>query len=56
MALSSMGIFISRLLDEPYDNFGGPVIHFIVLGGSCALFVTAVALLVVRRRTRAGKG
>ncbi|MEU4564830.1 hypothetical protein AB0F72_41155 [Actinoplanes sp. NPDC023936] len=55
MALSSMGVFISRVLDDPYDNFGGPLLHFIMLGGSGALFATTIALLVIRRRTRIGK-
>ncbi|WP_328468868.1 hypothetical protein OHA21_00260 [Actinoplanes sp. NBC_00393] len=56
MAMSSMGIFISRLLDDPYDSFGGPLLHFIVLGGSGALFATTVVMLVVQRNTRAGTG
>ncbi|BEL06333.1 hypothetical protein Q0Z83_045240 [Actinoplanes sichuanensis] len=55
VALSSTAIFVSRLLDDPYDNFGGPVLHFVVLGGSGALLATAIALLVVRRKAGAGK-
>ena len=56
MALSSMCIVVSRLLGDPYDSFGGPLIHFLVLGGAGALFATAVVLLVLRRGSRAGKG
>jgi hypothetical protein len=55
VALSSTPIFVSRLLDDPYDNFGGPVLHFAVLGGSGALLVTAIVLLVVRRKNGAGQ-
>ncbi|MEU8658096.1 hypothetical protein [Actinoplanes philippinensis] len=55
MAVSSMGIFISRLLDDPYDDFGGPLLHFFVLGGSGALLATTVVLLVMRHKARASK-
>jgi hypothetical protein len=55
VALSSTATFVSRLLDDPYDNFGGPVLHFVVLGGSGALLATAIVLLMVRRKTGAGR-
>lgn len=55
VALSSTAIFVSRLLDDPYDNFGGPALHFAVLGGSGTLLATAIVLLVVRRKTDAGE-
>jgi hypothetical protein len=48
IALSSMCLFVSRLLDDPYDNFGGPLLHFIVLAGSGVLFATAIVLLASR--------
>jgi hypothetical protein len=54
-ALSSSCVVVARLLDDPYDGFGGPLLHFTVLVASGALFITAVVLLVLRRRSRAGR-
>ncbi|MEU8818587.1 hypothetical protein [Actinoplanes sp. NPDC048796] len=56
MAVSSMCVFAARFLDDPYDNFGGPWLHFTVLGGSGGLFVTAIVLLVSRRGDGPGGG
>ncbi|SNY63014.1 hypothetical protein [Paractinoplanes atraurantiacus] len=55
VALSSMCLLVSRLLDDPSDNFGGSWLHFLVLGGSGALLATAVVLLVLRRRPPRGR-
>ncbi|MEU4690377.1 hypothetical protein [Actinoplanes sp. NPDC023714] len=52
MTLSSMAVFAARLLGDPDHSFGGPVLHFIVLGVSGVLFATMVVLLVLRRRAR----
>ena len=47
MALSSMCLLVSRLLYDPNDDVCGLLLHFIALGGSCALFATLVVLLVL---------
>jgi hypothetical protein len=52
VAVSMTCVFVARLLDDPYDNFGGPVIHFAMLGVSGIAAATAIILLVRRGRSR----
>ncbi|WP_328473042.1 hypothetical protein OHA21_11470 [Actinoplanes sp. NBC_00393] len=50
MAVSAAFACLSRLLDDPNDNFGGPGLHYTVLFGSAAVGIAALVMLVVQRR------
>jgi hypothetical protein len=47
---------LSLLGRDPARSFGGPVLYFVVLGGSGAIVLLSVALLVAGARTKAGDG
>ena len=47
---------VSLLSRGPNHGFGGPVLYFAVLGGSGALLVLSIALLLLRGRTGTGTG
>ena len=48
---SSACTVTSLLLGDRNDGFGGPVLYFAVLGGSGALFLSCVVLLLWLGRT-----
>jgi hypothetical protein len=48
---SSACTVASLLLGDRNDGFGGPALYFTVLGGSGALFLSCVVLLLWRGRT-----
>ena len=53
MAVSSACVLAARLGSDPDGAFGGPVLHYVVLGASAVvLAATAVALLRQRRDRR----
>jgi hypothetical protein len=52
--VSAACTFASLLGSDPSHRFGGPVLYFVVLGGSGALIVFSLALLVLRGRTGTG--
>jgi hypothetical protein len=54
MLASAACTFVSLLGGDPSRRFGGPVLYFVVLGGSGALVVLSIVLLVLRARTGAG--
>ena len=49
IALSATCVFVARLLGDPSDSFGGPVLHVVVLAASGVLAATSYVLLVRRR-------
>jgi hypothetical protein len=55
MLMSAACTFASLLLgSDPSHRLGGPVLYFVVLGGSGALIVLSIVLLMLRSRTGAG--
>jgi hypothetical protein len=54
MLVSAACTFASLLGSDSSHRFGGPVLYFVVLGGSGALVVLSIVLLVLRGRTGAG--
>ncbi|WP_229073372.1 hypothetical protein [Actinoplanes sp. DH11] len=52
-AISALCVFGARLLSGPDDSFGGPVLHYVVLGASGAVLATSIVLLV--RQGRRGR-
>jgi len=56
ITISMTCLFLSRLLDDPHDSFGGPVLHFIALIGAGILSATSIVLLVRRRKGGSGNG
>ena len=51
MLASAACTFTALLGGDPNARFGGPVLYFLALGGSGALVVSSIALLLLRGRT-----
>ncbi len=54
-AVAAACIFVSRLLADPDDSLGGPLLHLIVLAASGILLATSIVLLALRGRTPGDK-